>query len=213
MEDNAQADATPSCKNVDTAPSRENVDSAPSRKEAVPTSPLPDFHYFDPDKPIEFLSGRLPHWRQDNVMYFITFHQADSIPQEKLRQWIIEQERWHKAHPEPLTPELRRDYHKKFTVRKQYWLDQGYGSCALVRPEIKYLVEDTIRHFAGERYILDEYVVASNHVHALLAPVEGHTLYKRDPRKNRLVLAEGILRSYSPFRSISRKVPRIYSEA
>ena len=38
------------------------------------------------------------------------------------------------------------------------------------------IVMDAIRHFDGDRYTLDEFVVAANHVHALLTPKEGHEL-------------------------------------
>ena len=37
-------------------------------------------------------------------------------------------------------------------------------------------VADALRHFQGERYILDGFVVMPNHVHALLQPLSAHSL-------------------------------------
>jgi len=153
---------------VDAASSR--VDSN-KRQDAAST-----FHYFDPDEPIEDLSGNLPHWRQEGVMYFVTFRLADSLPKEKLRQWLDDRDTWLKTHPEPLSQEDRRQYYDQFPARLQYWLDQGHGSCVLARPGVKAVVEKALRCFDGQRYGLDEFVVMPNHVHALVTPMGEHTL-------------------------------------
>jgi primosomal protein N' (replication factor Y) len=58
----------------------------------------------------------------------------------------------------------------------EHWLDQGYGSCALRRPEISRLVESALRHFDADRYQLGDFVVMPNHVHVLVRPGEGHDL-------------------------------------
>ena len=46
----------------------------------------------------------------------------------------------------------------------------------LATPEVKSLVEESLRHFDGWRYRLHEFVIAVNHVHALVAPSGEHTL-------------------------------------
>lgn len=56
---------------------------------------------FDPSEPIGSLSGNLPHWRQDGTTYFVTFRTADSLPQEKLRQWVVEREEWLRENLDP----------------------------------------------------------------------------------------------------------------
>lgn len=38
------------------------------------------------------------------------------------------------------------------------------------------LVEDVLRYYDGERYELGEYVVMPNHVHAVVAPLQGYEL-------------------------------------
>jgi REP element-mobilizing transposase RayT len=55
-------------------------------------------------------------------------------------------------------------------------LDQGYGACVLEIPEVKLLVERTLRHFDGQRYSLDEFEVMPNHVHALVTPIGQYAL-------------------------------------
>ena len=132
--------------------------------------------YFDPNDPIANLLGNLPHWRQEGVTYFVTFRLADSMPQEKLRQWEEEREAWLKEHPEPHDEETRKEYYRLFPERFHNWLDVGYGECLLARPEIKEIVENALRHFEDERYRLDEYVIMPNHVHALVIPLTENTL-------------------------------------
>lgn len=133
-------------------------------------------NYFDPDEPVAFLGGTLPHWRQDGTTYFVTFRLADALPQEKLTQWNFEREEWMKAHPEPHDEATRKAYFELFPRRIQDWLDAGSGSCALALPEARALVEDALRFFDGKRYRLINFVVASNHVHVLVAPLAQHTL-------------------------------------
>lgn len=55
-------------------------------------------------------------------------------------------------------------------VARERWFDRGVGSCALAIPECKEIVENALRYFAGDRYYLDRFVVAPNHVHVLVAP-------------------------------------------
>jgi Rad3-related DNA helicase/REP element-mobilizing transposase RayT len=152
----------------------ENLSStSPMEAGILPALP---FTPFDPDSPVGIYHRRLPHWRQEGATYFVTFRLADSVPQEKLRQWIAEQEEWLKQNPEPHTPEQRAEFHEKFTERFHRWLDAGMGECLLRRPEISAIVEEALRFFDGERYLLGHYVVMPNHIHAIVRPVQGHRL-------------------------------------
>ena len=137
---------------------------------------LARINYFDPEAPVAFLCGNLPHWRQAGTTYFVTFRLADSLPQKKLRQWQAERERWLATHPEPHDERTRRDYYELFPQRMQQWLDAGSGSCVLGLPQVRQLVEGALRHFEGQRYRLYDFVVAPNHVHALVAPSGENTL-------------------------------------
>jgi REP element-mobilizing transposase RayT len=132
--------------------------------------------YFDPGAPTKRLKGNLPHWRQIDVMYFVTFRLADSMPQEALYDLMRQRREWLLKHPKPHDAETAWDYASLFQAKLERWLDRGAGECVLAGTEQKQTVEDTLRHFAGDRYGLDEYVVMPNHVHVLLAPKKGFSL-------------------------------------
>jgi putative transposase len=88
-----------------------------------------------------------------------------------------ERDEWLAAHPSgPLSPELEREYHRKFPGRFERWLDRGYGACLLREQENARIVADTLRHFEGERSRLHAWVIMPNHVHVLASPIGGETL-------------------------------------
>lgn len=153
--------------------------SLTSNSSATPPSPeksVQPYVPFDPQSPVSISSRHLPHWRQDGATYFVTFRLADSLPQSKLAQWQLEHDEWLERHPEPRTPEQYAEYHERFVERFHRWLDAGSGACWLRQPEVSAAVESALLHFDRERYWLGRYVVMPNHVHALVRPIEGHTL-------------------------------------
>jgi len=152
------------------------VEAASSRFAATLQDATSTISFFDPKADIANLSGNLPHWRQEGVTYFVTFRTDDSIPQEKLREWEKEREKWIAAHPEPHDEATRRDYYQRFPARFHEWLDNGYGACVLKQTECGQIVENALKHFDGQRYDLDEFVVMPNHVHVLVIPRPDHEL-------------------------------------
>ncbi|MGD0348965.1 MAG: helicase C-terminal domain-containing protein [Verrucomicrobiota bacterium] len=134
------------------------------------------FAPFDPDAPVGIYGRHLPHWRQSSATYFVTFRLADSIPQDRLRQWERELAEWLKKNPEPHSTAQKAEFHERFTERFQRWLDAGMGECVLRRPEISTVVEGALCHFDGERYVLGHYVIMPNHVHVVVRPVQGNLL-------------------------------------
>lgn len=132
--------------------------------------------FFNPFEGVEYLKGNLPHWRQEGKMYFVTFRTADSMPQEKLGEWQRELDEWNKLNPPPHTDEQKKEYYKRFPAKIEEYLDSGYGACHLQHDNIKRIVTDAIKYFEGERYKLDEFVVAPNHVHVLVQPLGNHQL-------------------------------------
>jgi type I site-specific restriction endonuclease len=140
-------------------------------------SRLCSYSFYDEESPVDRKQGaNLPHWNQAGAIYFVTFRLADSLPQEKVKIYSQERELWLVNNPEPHSPEQKADYFERFPKRLQVWLDAGYGSMILKDPVANRIVTDAIRHFDGDRYTLEEFVVAANHVHALLTPKEGHEL-------------------------------------
>ncbi len=134
------------------------------------------FQSFSPFLPLDITKRKLPHWKQKNVVYFVTFRLNDSLPKEKLNQWRNEKEVWLKANPKPWTKEKRREYSILFPLRFNEWLDKGSGSCILAKPEISNIVEKSLRNFDKTQYALDYYVIMPNHVHLIVAPYDGHSL-------------------------------------
>lgn len=157
-------------REVDSSSAR--VSQNEQQLEAAPTL----FSAFDPSEPIGNLSGNLPHWRQDGATYFVTFRTADSLPREKLQQWLEERETWLRENTEPYSEAQRREYWERFPARLQHWLDQGYGACVLARPRLRAIVEDALRYFKRDRYEIRDSVVMPNHVHAIVTPFGEHLL-------------------------------------
>ena len=132
--------------------------------------------FFNPDVEIDETRHRLPHWQQKDVWVFVTFRLDDSLPTVLLDQWWEERADWLAQHPAPWDEETEAEYHRRFSGRMEYWLDQGRGSCVLKDPTIGTIVADALRHFDGKRYELAAFVVMPNHVHVLFRPLGKHRL-------------------------------------
>jgi REP element-mobilizing transposase RayT len=132
--------------------------------------------FFDPDMKLNVQRRKLPHWTQEKVIYFVTFRLSDSLPVQKLEALNEEKARWLAANPLPHSDRQIKEYHRNFSRRIHEWLDAGYGSCLLARPEICRVVDDALNFFNGQRYALGEYIVMPNHVHVLLEPLGHHQL-------------------------------------
>lgn len=127
--------------------------------------------FFNPYAPIDHSRRNLPHWYQEGAAYFVTFRLADSIPQQKLKEWIAERDRWLRHNPEPRTVEQQQEFAERFPDRLQEWLDAGMGSCRIGRPENGRIVAAAMQFFDGQRYHLGEWVVMPNHVHVIFQAI------------------------------------------
>lgn len=136
-----------------------------ARGRASSQRPLPAFLRRDE---VEVHGTKLPHWNQDDTYVFITFRLGDSLPQDLLAQLKSERETWLSLHPQPWDKQTEHEYHRKFSHKTEEWLDNGYGSCLLKSPEASAIVLETMRHDDGRKYDLVDYVIMSNHVHALV---------------------------------------------
>src|SRR5208282_1182221 len=135
------------------------------------------FRPFDPDTPVGHVRGTgLPHWRQDGATYFITWRTADSLPEARVKAWLAERAAWLKAHPEPWDDQTEKEFHERFSNRWEQWLDECHGECVLARPELREVVEETLKHDEGTQYLLRDFIVMPNHVHVLVTPLAGHSL-------------------------------------
>jgi len=142
----------------------------------VPPVESSRFRGLDPHGEIEITSRNLPHWRQTGAAYFVTFRLADAVPATLLREWKEELKTWLKFHPEPWDARTMHEYQRRFQESREEWLDRGHGSCLLREESAAEIVAGALKHFQGTRYLLDAFVVMPNHVHALLLPLNGHSL-------------------------------------
>ncbi len=152
---------------------------AANRPAAVPsaeTGETPVFRTFDEHVEIKITRRHLPHWEQPGATYFTSFRSADSVPDTLLRQWRHECESWLNFHPLPWDDRTAREYQERFVDSQEKWLDRGHGECPLRIPSAAQIVADALRHFHGERYWIDAFVIMPNHVHAIVQPKSGHAL-------------------------------------
>ena len=126
------------------------------------------FTPFRPDPTFRSYRRNLPHWEQPGATYFITFRTADSLPQGRLRSLREQRDLWVKLHPYPWSFNEYQEYTSHLFASLDSYLDNGYGLCSLRQPEVSQIFVDSILHFDGIRYCLDEYVVMPNHVHLLV---------------------------------------------
>ncbi len=140
------------------------------------TGNMPVFRGFDEHAELHQSRRNLPHWEQEGATYFVTFRLADAVPAELAARWREELETWRKFNPPPWNSRTAYEYQERFLQGREDWLDQGHGSCVLRDPNVARVVEDALRHFDGERYHLDSFVVMPNHVHLLVQPISENSL-------------------------------------
>ncbi len=146
------------------------------------------FELFDPDQETIVEEGRLPHWYQPGITYFITFRTADSVPLQLANDWQARRVAWLRERgfpasivPEKLPTAIRRDFHRIFSAEFLEYLDRGYGECVLRKPELAKIVMESLLHFDGDRYVVSDAVVMPNHVHVLVG-MNGSTTSKKQCR-------------------------------
>jgi len=134
------------------------------------------FELFDAALDLRVTAGKLPHWFQSGVTYFITWRTDDSIPRELADLWCRRRDDWLRrqgidpgkprwsAQLDELPKRQFHEFHNTFSREFLDYLDRGHGACVLKRPELAAIVADSLRHFDGQRYHLGDFVVMPNHV-------------------------------------------------
>ena len=118
----------------------------------------------------------LPHVRQENVIYFVTFRLGDSLAAERVAELRQRRDAWLKLNPPPHKVEQEQQYRRIWTVRVENLMDAGFGRCELRDPECREMLERSLRHDDRLKYQLGEFVIMPNHVHALLRMLPGYEL-------------------------------------
>lgn len=125
--------------------------------------------------------GYLPHVKREGASYFVTFRLADSLPKEVLLKFEAERaqrlRQLQQAAKRGLaTTDSEEEINRDFRRHVERYLDKGHGACHLRRPDVAELVALAVQHFEGQRYLLSDWVVMPNHVHAVLWPMPNEVL-------------------------------------
>lgn len=99
----------------------------------------------------------LPHRDAPGLAQFITFRLADSLPETTLRR--IETEL------EMMPPSERKDARYRRLAALD---DAGCGACVLRQARLALLVENSLKFFHLQRYLLLCWVIMPNHVHVAI---------------------------------------------
>jgi len=138
----------------------------------------------DPHQPARIYRHHLPHWRQDGVLYFVTFRLADSIPAHVLKTWEEDRRRWLAVHgiTANLSPDqwnaryqqipegVRHAFEHETARRVHVELDRCHGACVLRNREALEILAAALRFHHGKRLYCGDFVIMPNHVHWLLLP-------------------------------------------
>jgi REP element-mobilizing transposase RayT len=140
-----------------------------------------DWDFFNASKEVIIHIGKyLPHWRQKNVWYFVTFRLYNSIPKESIELLKEERQRWliktNKKDFNELTDNEKQEFYRLFSRRIEQILNSGYSSHILMNENIAKIVADALLYYNNERYILDDWVIMPNHVHVLVKPLGDYDL-------------------------------------
>lgn len=123
----------------------------------------------------------------------MTYRLADALPLAVVREFEYEREQWFRYRGVAIAKlkngELdwgqalgklstidRRSYERSMAAKLNQYLDVGYGSCILRRPDVRTIVAESLEFFHDNRVWTGDYVVMPNHVHALMRPRTEHTL-------------------------------------
>ncbi len=109
--------------------------------------------------------GYLPHLDGRDVVQFITYRLAGSLPRNFLTKLKTQLNRGQ-------IPEI--EYHRKV----EQYLDLGHGPAYLENQAVAAIIEKNLLRFDGEKYSLLHRVLMPNHVHLLLKILKGYSLAK-----------------------------------
>jgi len=123
--------------------------------------------FLDPSQEILKHGSKLPHWQQSESMQFVTFRLGDAMPETKIQTWKEQHSIWTQQHPKPWTADLEREYHRRFTRKLEYMLDDGDGSCLFKDSENRKILETILMRDHDTRAVHHAWVIMPNHIHLL----------------------------------------------
>ncbi len=164
-------------RNPDHNPNRSTDCSADCSADSLSAVPLTASQQFSEIKISS--RGYLPHWETDDAIYFVTYRLADSLPVSVLNQLHAERLQRIKQienSGRKLTSREKAKITSRFSARLDSYLDRGYGSCILSKPEAAEIVIENLKYFDGVKYRLFTFCVMPNHVHVVFKPLDNQSL-------------------------------------
>ena len=111
----------------------------------------------------------VPH-RENKALQSITFRLYDSLPKEMIEEIKL------KLDINEDDDSCDSIQYQRLRQKIAEYEDAGYGQCFLRDERIAAIMQDTLKHFDGERYQLICWCIMPNHVHVLIEVNEGWSL-------------------------------------
>lgn len=111
----------------------------------------------------------VPH-RENKALQSITFRLYDSLPKEMIEEIKL------KLDINEDDDSYDSIQYQRLRQKIAEYEDAGYGQCFLRDERIAAIMQDTLKHFDGERYQLICWCIMPNHVHVLIEVNEGWSL-------------------------------------
>ena len=111
----------------------------------------------------------VPH-RENKALQSITFRLYDSLPKEVIEEIKL------KLDIKKEDSSYNSNHYQRLRQKIAKYEDAGYGQCFLRDERIAAVMQDTLKHFDGERYQLICWCIMPNHVHVLIEVNEGWSL-------------------------------------
>lgn len=125
--------------------------------------------FLEKRKHIEIWGRKLPHWFQENKTMFVTFRLADSLPKNKVEEFLADRANMLKEEKRTAGNNTRKAYDIMMMRKMEYWLNNGYGNYILRREDVRNVLVEALYYYNNKEYLLHTFVVMPNHVHILLS--------------------------------------------
>jgi REP element-mobilizing transposase RayT len=123
------------------------------------------FRGLDPYRPIKIYTRNLPHWRQADATYFVTFHLADALPAARKNELFSMRHEWERRNPPPRSEASWMEYGRTVFRQIERWMDAGHGACWFQRPQYAAELRRAILHYHQVRFEVGAFVIMANHCH------------------------------------------------
>lgn len=133
---------------------------------------MEELAFFDRRRTYSVAWKTLPHWAQAGTVCFITWRTGDSLPAAAERRITRERtevlrrmgscpgSEWQTTLTNLPAADRARIQWSLFAASEKE-LDRNFGECVLRQPTLSKIVEDSLLHFDGDRFVLTDSIVIS----------------------------------------------------